>query len=205
MIGAILLLGPTGSGKTPLGEEIERRGIGGRPCAHFDFGEHLRRIAAGTWLPPTLTTDDIRIVTRAIEERALLTDAQFHIAEGVLDAFINENARAPGAVVILNGMPRHAGQARGVERLAHVSAVVELRCGPETVLTRIARNTGGDRTGREDDALEAVRRKLEIYAGQTLPLLDYYRAAGIPVHAVNVSADASAVDMLAQLEQNIRF
>ncbi|MCX7427258.1 MAG: hypothetical protein NTW96_16720 [Planctomycetia bacterium] len=41
---AMLLLGPTGSGKTPLGDLLERRGLGGRRCVHFDFGAHLRRI-----------------------------------------------------------------------------------------------------------------------------------------------------------------
>ena len=40
---AILLLGPTGSGKTPLGELMERRGFGGRRCRHFDLGDRLRR------------------------------------------------------------------------------------------------------------------------------------------------------------------
>ena len=42
---ALLLIGPTGSGKTPLGELLERSGLWGRPCRHFDFGERMRRIA----------------------------------------------------------------------------------------------------------------------------------------------------------------
>jgi adenylate kinase family enzyme len=49
---AMLLLGPTGSGKTPLGRQIERRGLGGQMFVHFDFGENLRRIVAqqsGQW------------------------------------------------------------------------------------------------------------------------------------------------------------
>ena len=43
---ALLLLGPTGSGKTPLGDEIERRGLYGRRCLHFDFGASLRAAAS---------------------------------------------------------------------------------------------------------------------------------------------------------------
>ena len=42
---AILLLGPTAAGKTPLGQLFADRGLWGRPCVHFDFGENLRRIA----------------------------------------------------------------------------------------------------------------------------------------------------------------
>ena len=41
---AIVLLGPTGSGKTPLGDLIERCGLWGAPCLHFDFGACLRSI-----------------------------------------------------------------------------------------------------------------------------------------------------------------
>ena len=41
-----LLVGPTGLGKTPPGDELERRGFLGRRCVHLDFGANLRRIAA---------------------------------------------------------------------------------------------------------------------------------------------------------------
>jgi adenylate kinase len=198
---AILLLGPTGSGKTPIGELLEQQGLHGHRCAHFDFGDHLRRIAAGTWLPPTLSPADIDIVTRAIQERMLLTDDQFYIAEGILKAFILEKDVQTNHLIILNGMPRHAGQAQGVEKLTSVIAVVELRCSPDIVLARIQKNTGGDRTERDDDALDAVRQKLRIYEAQTLPLVDHYRSLQIPVHTINVATDSSAIDMCAQLEQ----
>lgn len=39
---AMVLLGPTGSGKTPLGHVFAARGFLNRRCAHFDFGENLR-------------------------------------------------------------------------------------------------------------------------------------------------------------------
>jgi len=41
---AVLLLGPTGAGKTPLGEMIEARGLWGMSCLHFDFGANLRAV-----------------------------------------------------------------------------------------------------------------------------------------------------------------
>jgi len=198
---AILFLGPTGSGKTPLGELLEERGLHGHRCAHFDFGDHLRRIAAGAWLPPTLSAADIDIVTHAIQERMLLTDDQFYIAEGILKAFILEKDVQTNHLIILNGMPRHAGQAQGVETLTSVIAVVELQCSPDVVLARIEQNTGGDRTERDDDALDAVRRKLEIYEAQTAPLVDHYRCLQIPVHTIKVATDSSAIDMCAKLEQ----
>ena len=44
---ALLLIGPTGSGKTPLGDLLDREGLWHRRCCHFDFGERMRRIVAG--------------------------------------------------------------------------------------------------------------------------------------------------------------
>jgi len=40
MIGsrAILLIGPTGSGKTPLGDWLQAYGFCGHRCHRFDFG-----------------------------------------------------------------------------------------------------------------------------------------------------------------------
>ena len=200
---AILLLGPTGSGKTPLGEMIAKRGLHDHRCVHVDFGEHLRRIASGDWLPPTLSSDALNIVTRAIEERILLTDDQFYIAEAILIAFIQKNHIQKNDLVILNGMPRHAGQAQDIDRITSVIAVIELQCSPDVVLARIEQNTGGDRTGRNDDALNAVRRKLEIYEAQTLPLVEHYRSLRIPIHTINVDTTTSAIDMCTQLEHTI--
>ena len=43
---AVLLVGPTGCGKSPLGQLLERLGLKGMRCLHFDFGKRLRKINA---------------------------------------------------------------------------------------------------------------------------------------------------------------
>ena len=43
---ALLLVGPTGSGKTPLGNWLEQNGLRGVRAHHFDFGTNLRRVVA---------------------------------------------------------------------------------------------------------------------------------------------------------------
>ncbi len=45
LTNSILLLGPTGAGKSPLGNQMEQNGIRGKRCFHFDFGHELRSIA----------------------------------------------------------------------------------------------------------------------------------------------------------------
>jgi hypothetical protein len=49
------------------------------------------------------------------------------------------------------------------------------------VIERIRRDTGGDRSGRNDDTPEAVLRRLQLFRRRTLPLLAFYRCAGVPV------------------------
>ena len=58
---AILLLGPTGSGKTPLGQVLEERGLWGHTSRHFDFGASLREIVACNQPDTSIAAEDISL------------------------------------------------------------------------------------------------------------------------------------------------
>jgi adenylate kinase family enzyme len=182
---AILLLGPSGSGKTPLGRLLERDGLWGARCVHFDFGEQLRQAVEAVPPPAFLQPDEVRFLREVLATGALLEDEQFPIAERILRAFLERAGEAP---VVLNGLPRHVGQARHVAPLVEVRTVVCLDCPAETVLERIGSNVGRDRTGRADDDLAAVRQKLATYAERTAPLVEHYRQRGVRVVTIPVGA-----------------
>jgi len=202
---AILLLGPTGSGKSPLGEMIQERGMAGRPCVHFDFGENLRRIVDDGQPDEVVSCDDIEFLRGVLQTGALLEDKDFPIAERVLRRFLARHGAADdGAVVVLNGLPRHIGQADSMATILCVRTVVHLQCSAETVLTRIAENTGGDRTGRPDDQSADVQRKLDIFARRTTPLIDFYRANGARIVQLPVGADATPERMLLDLNGRLQ-
>lgn len=192
---AILLIGPTGSGKTPLGELLQRSGLGKVRCEHFDFGAELRGLAA-EGPGGELTEADAQTARNVLASGALLTDEQFPIAERLLKRFLAQRDVGPGELLVLNGLPRHAGQARDLEGLLDVRMVVELACGPEVVAERIAANTGGDRAGRTDDDPAAVRRRHETYRQRTAPLIEHYRRCGAEVVTIPVDASTSADEML---------
>jgi adenylate kinase family enzyme len=195
---AILLLGPTGSGKSPLGDCLAARGLSGRRCIHFDFGAQLRRVAEQGC--EGLSQDDIAYVRRVLTEGALLEDETFYIARTILETFLNEAHAGTEDLVVLNGLPRHAGQARDVDSMLDLILVTALECTAATVHARIARNTGGDRTERTDDSTEEIARKLEIYAARTRPLIDHYRAEGIPCRIIPVEVNTTPEDMLISMQ-----
>lgn len=197
---ALLLIGPTGSGKTPLGDALAERGVGGRRCLHFDFGAELRRAAESD--RSDVSGADRAFIRRVLEEGALLEPEDFPVAERLLRAFLAADVTGAGPgrewndpagkpvppLLILNGLPRHIDQAKAIRGIVDVRLVLELSCTPGSVLERIRVNAGGDRAGRKDDHEAMVRKKLEIYARRTEPLLEFYREGGVSIMSVPVDA-----------------
>jgi len=184
----ILILGPTGSGKTPLGDLVEREELGGRRFLHFDFGRELRRVLE-QGLQEGFSKGEREFVRGVLEEGLLLEDRHFPLARKILHAFERRRRMAPEHGLLLNGLPRHEGQARDMEALVTVRACVCLDCDAGTVFERLARNTGGDRAGRNDDGRALVERKLRIYRERTAPLVAHYRRRGAAVLRLPVAAD----------------
>ena len=197
---AILLLGPTGSGKTPLGALLERRVLWGLPCLHFDFGHELRQSVRED--REVLNGDEKELVARMLRTGALLEDEHFPIALKILNEFLTSHNADKSTLIILNGLPRHAGQAEHMKEVVRMLAVVSLECTPEAVFQRIRTNAGGDRESRADDSLEEVKHKLELFHRRTAPLIEYYRSRHVGIISIEVGPPTSAADMLEKLEHN---
>ena len=171
---AILLLGPTGAGKSPLGNQIEKNGIKGKKCYHFDFGHELRSIAERDHAPEGFGGKDFPFIRDVLEKGLLLDNEHFHIAEKIIHHFLRRNDFKEDTILILNGLPRHVGQAQDMSGIVSVRSLVVLECTSEEVHRRINRNAGGDRTDRSDDSIDMISRKLEIFEARTAPLIAYY-------------------------------
>jgi adenylate kinase len=201
---AILLVGPTGSGKTPLGERLEAHGLWGRRCVHFDFGERLRACARGGAAAHGLDEAACSLVRRVVDEGALLEDEQFPIARAILESFVRECGADGSTLVVLNGLPRHATQARAMDAVVCVEAVVRLACEARAAIARIRSNVAGDRVGRDDDGDALVRKKLATYAARTEPLVELYRARGVPVIELCIDERTTPEAAAAALEADAR-
>jgi adenylate kinase len=190
---AIVILGHSNSGKTPLGEMIQaRRSTAGVRHLHLDFGENLRGAAAGV-IETGLTGPDIGFV-RGILDGTLLDDSHFYIAEAIIRAFCRRNEfDAHSDVLVLNGIPRHAGQAAGLESMGMtVRGVIFLDCRTEDAYMRKRKADTGkgheDRSHRTDGDYAVFERKIASFEKETRPLIDYYKSRKIPVITVPVGA-----------------
>jgi len=197
---ALLLIGPTGSGKTPSGELCEQKGLWGRTIHHFDFGRQLRQAARRSDASDGLSENDLSVIRRSLQTGALLEKENFRIAEKILERFFRDRGVAHKHLLILNGLPRHVRQAEQVDAIVEIVTVVYLRCSPEVVYGRIVRNIGGDRTNRTDDTEAEVRNKLSIFQERTLPLVQHYREKRVNVEEIDVGTNSSAVQIQRRLE-----
>ncbi len=116
-------------------------------------------------------------------------------------AFVAEHSVARDDLVVLNGLPRHVGQAKAMDALLRVNLVVVLECRAEVVWTRIESDIGGDRRDRTDDSLADILRKLDWYERRTRPLIDYYRELGRQVVALTVSPETTAEGLWRSLHE----
>jgi adenylate kinase len=109
---------------------------------------------------------------------------------------------------ILDGFPRTVGQAESLAVItadlgAPLDVVVDLEVPEEVVIERISKrrvcvdcgtnysvdkppkypwtcdNCGGEVQQRDDDTEEAIRHRLELYAEQTAPLIEWYGERGL--------------------------
>jgi adenylate kinase len=196
---ALILLGPTGAGKSPLGDFLERRGLWNRRCFHFDFGANLRRVAIEGG--PGLGDSDVALVRDVLQRNALLEDSQFPIAERILEGYMHRHGLRHGDLIALNGLPRHVGQAAALDQRLRVRLVVLLDCAAATAHSRIRENAGGDRAERRDDSPAEIARKLEIYRTRTAPLLDRYAAEGVQIAAFDVRTSTASEQLADVLEK----
>ena len=196
----LVLLGAPGAGKGTQADILtEQQGL-----AHVSSGDLLRAHRQQK-------TELGRMAQDYMDRGDLVPDDL--VIRMVLDK-LSQETDGPG--VVLDGFPRTAPQAEalddalggnGIDKVLHVMV-------PEDELVRRLSNRyicrgcsrpytagsvgvpcavcGGELYQREDDMPEAVRNRLQVYAAQTYPLIDYYKGRGKLVE-VNGLQDVDAV------------
>lgn len=189
----MILLGPPGSGKGTQAKMLsERLGI-----PQVSTGDMLRSaVKEGT---------PMGLKAKAMMEAGGLVPDE--VVVGIVRERLVKDDCAKG--FILDGFPRTIPQADALKQtLAELNkdldAVISLAVDNDAIVGRIAgRRTcrdcgkmyhvvfdapsiagtcdkcGGELFQRDDDQEETIRKRLEVYAEQTAPLISYYRADGV--------------------------
>jgi len=198
-VDAVLLLGPTGSGKSPLGEYFARHGLFGKKTHHLDFGAELRAIILLNNSSLLYSASEITFIARLIKQGLLLENQHFPLARKIIGSFLDRSAFSSGDLLILNGIPRHLGQSKDIASIAMIHMLVILECSVDAVFCRLQDNVGEDRTVRFDDDRSLVDKKLRLFKERTAPLIDHYRNAGAAIVTVTMGRTTTAEEACQQV------
>ena len=162
----LLMMGPPGAGKgTQAVFLAERCGI---PA--ISTGDIFRaNVAQGTKLG---------------NEARRYMDAGEYVPDSITNSMVLDRLSQPDAAAgfLLDGYPRTVAQVAEldgmVERTGHrLDAVVVLTANADELLQRLVQRARVE--GRSDDTEQVIRRRQEIYADQTAPLISLYRERGL--------------------------
>lgn len=179
----LIFLGPPGAGKGTLAAQVAKEyGI-----PHISTGE-LFRTAIKNETPLGLRVKEI------IQSGGLVSD---DITIELVKDRLNEKDCSEG--FILDGFPRTIPQAEALEKIVSIDGAVNFDIGDDEVVKRLSgrrvcKSCGqnyhvefmpskkGDRCDkcdgelytRDDDKIESIKKRLEVYREQTAPLIDFY-------------------------------
>jgi len=158
----IIIFGAPGSGKGTQSEKIIKE----YGFEHISTGDVLRaEIKNQTNLGKT--------ASQYIEKGQLVPDK---LIINILASVFDSKKQAIG--VIFDGFPRTILQAKALknmltERNTQINAVIALEVADAELTERLLNR--GKISGRSDDNLETIKKRLQVYHSQTAPLIEYYK------------------------------
>lgn len=146
-------------------------------------GTQAQKLVAEFGVPQISTGDLLRAAVAAgtpLGQKAKAAmDAGELVADGVVIGMIRERLDEADAQAgfILDGFPRSLTQAHALDDMLKelqrpVESVVHLQVDDEEIVERLLAR------GRADDNEEVIRNRLQVFANQTAPLIDYYQEQG---------------------------
>lgn len=164
----LILLGPPGAGKGTQAKIIEDR-FG---AIQLSTGDILRSaVAAGT---------PLGLEAKEIMARGDLVSDDIMI--GVVRDRLQQDDVSAG--FILDGFPRTVAQAEALDALLAeldlaLDAVIEISANESILVDRIEKRATETAGGpRDDDNVNALKKRLAVYREQTTPLIEYYAGRG---------------------------
>tara|TARA_B100000287_G_scaffold43454_3_gene39172 strand:+ start:5357 stop:5980 length:624 start_codon:yes stop_codon:yes gene_type:complete len=183
MDGSIVLFGPPGAGKGTQAAIIVD--LTGKP-----------QISTGDMLRESLSNgSELGLEAKKYMDSGELVPDEIII--GLIEERMKEDDASHG--VLFDGFPRTIPQAEALSSIAEVIAVISIEVPDDEIVERIVGRRMDPETGeifhikfkppaseiadrlvqRKDDTEETVRRRLEAYHSQTMPLGSWYEGQGL--------------------------
>lgn len=162
----VIICGAPGCGKGTQSALI----VGKYNLKHLSTGELLRNEIS--------QKSELGLLAEAyISKGNLIPD---NVMIDVLEKAINQQTGSSEGI-ILDGFPRTLAQAEALEEMFRqrnekTSVFLELVVEDRELISRLLKR--GEVSGRSDDNLETIKKRLEVYKSKTLPVHDFYKQAG---------------------------
>lgn len=163
----IIICGAPGSGKGTQSDLIIKK----YNLKHLSTGDLLRKeIADGTELGKSAQT--------YISAGQLVPD---DVIIGMIAHKLDTLDKNAVSGIILDGFPRTLAQAEALEKMLEergeqTDVLIDLDVKEEELINRLLLR--GQTSGRSDDNLETIQKRLNVYYTQTRPVSEYYKGKG---------------------------
>ena len=189
----IVISGAPGSGKgTQSAIIVEQYGL-----SHISTGDMLREeIKAGT--------------ENGKKAEALINDGKL-VPDEMIIAMLHDRVQNDlnnGSVkgFIFDGFPRTAAQAIALNAMleelgTEVSCMLHMQVEHDLLIERLLNR--GKTSGRADDNLETIQKRLDVYNTQTLPVIEHYKTSGRYKSACNNSSVEACFAQVKEIIDNL--
>ena len=189
----IVISGAPGSGKgTQSAIIVEQYGL-----SHISTGDMLREeIKAGP--------ENGKTAEALINDGKLVPDEM--IIAMLHDRVQNDLNNGSVKGFIFDGFPRTAAQAIALDAMleelgTEVSCMLHMQVEHDLLIERLLNR--GKTSGRADDNLETIQKRLDVYNTQTLPVIEHYKTSGRYKSACNNSSVEACFAQVKEIIDNL--